>query len=104
MRHSGRFGKVVVDGTAVATISAFTYDQGRKRTPATCMGDANEVEIQGLPAVKGDWSGFWDDTDKTPFTATNKSLPCDLILYLDYTNTPEAYADGRPPPPPPPPP
>jgi hypothetical protein len=93
-RHSGRFGKIFISGTAVGSIKSFKLSLKRKKTDVTCMGDANEVQVQGLPAVSGSYTGVWDDVDTAPFTAQASTTYVDMVLYLDYTNNPEKYAYG----------
>lgn len=58
------------------------------------MNDANEVQVMGLPAVSGSYTGVWDDTDSVAFNAQKKTTSAFLILYPDYTNNPERYAYG----------
>jgi hypothetical protein len=93
-RHSGRFGKIAISGTEIASIKSFKLSLKRKKTDVTCMGDDNEVQVQGLPAVSGSYTGFWDDSDLVPFQAQASTTYVDMILYLDYTNNPEYYAYG----------
>jgi hypothetical protein len=93
-RHSGRFGKIYIDGSPVGTIKSFKLSLKRKQTDVTCMGDLNEVQVMGLPAVSGSYTGVWDDADSVAFNAQKKTTYAQIVLYLDYTNNPEKYAYG----------
>ena len=93
-RHSGRFGKIFINGVAVTTIKSFKLSLKRKTVDVTCMGDANEVQVVGLAAVSGSYTGVWDDADSVAFTAQKSTTAVNMVLYLDYTNNPEKYAYG----------
>lgn len=93
-RHSGRYGKIYIDGTNVGSITSFNIDMSRKRVDVTAMGDTNTTEVQGLPAWKGDIQAFWDDTESAIFTAQASTTYCWLWLYFDYTNNSTKYGYG----------
>jgi len=45
----------------VAALNSWTLDLKRDRADATCFGDTNKVYVQGLPDIKGDIGGIWDE-------------------------------------------
>jgi len=45
----------------VAPLNSWTLDMARDRADATCFGDTNKVYVQGLPDIKGDIGGIWDE-------------------------------------------
>jgi len=45
----------------VASLNSWTLDMARDRADATCFGDTNKVYVQGLPDIKGDIGGIWDE-------------------------------------------
>jgi len=93
-RHSGRYGAIYVGGTKVVSIDSWRLSLKRKTIDVTCFGDTNEVQVVGLPATTGSFTGFWDDTDKVPFTAQAQTTYTSIILYTDYTNNIGSYAYG----------
>jgi len=46
----------------VAALNSWTLDLKRDRADATCFGDTNKQYVQGLPDIKGDIGGIWDET------------------------------------------
>ena len=48
---------------AVASLNKWSLDMARDRADATCFGDTNKVYVQGLPDIKGDIGGIWDETE-----------------------------------------
>ena len=93
-RHHGRYGKVYISGTAVASIDSWKLSLKRDKAEVTCFGDVNKVKVQGLPEFQGSWTGFWDDADTVPWTAQASATYVDMILYVDYTNNIGVYAYG----------
>jgi len=67
-RRHGSKGEVMMDpagGSAtviVAALNSWTLDLKRDRADATCFGDTNKQYVQGLPDIKGDITGIWDET------------------------------------------
>jgi hypothetical protein len=66
-RRHGSKGEVMMDpagGSAtviVAALNSWTLDLKRDRADATCFGDTNKQYVQGLPDIKGDITGIWDE-------------------------------------------
>ena len=67
-RRHGSKGEVLMDPTGgaltviVAALNSWTLDLKRDRADATCFGDTNKQYVQGLPDIKGDITGIWDET------------------------------------------
>ena len=93
-RHHGRFGKVVIGGTIVASIESWKLSMKKDKVDVTCFGDPNKVQVIGLGDFNGSYTGFWDDADTVPFTAQASSTFSNMILYVDYTNSVTKYAYG----------
>lgn len=70
-RRHGSKGDVMMDPTGgatavtVASLNSWTLDLARDRADATCFGDLNKVYVQGLPDIKGDLGGIWDEVAST---------------------------------------
>jgi hypothetical protein len=47
----------------VASLNKWSLDMARDRADATCFGDTNKVYVQGLPDIKGDLGGIWDEAN-----------------------------------------
>jgi hypothetical protein len=47
----------------VASVNSWSLDMARERADATCFGDTNRVAVQGLPSVKGDLGGIWNEAE-----------------------------------------
>jgi hypothetical protein len=66
-RRHGSKGEVMMDPTGgattviVAALNSWTLDLKRDRADATCFGDTNKQYVQGLPDIKGDITGIWDE-------------------------------------------
>lgn len=45
----------------VASLNKWSLDLKRDRADATCFGDTNKVYVQGLPDIKGELGGIWDE-------------------------------------------
>ena len=66
-RRHGSKGEVLMDPTGgaapviVAALNSWTLDLKRDRADATCFGDTNKQYVQGLPDIKGDITGIWDE-------------------------------------------
>lgn len=82
-------GKAVVylattgSGTAVpmVSLSDWTLDKSTNKVDVTAFGDLNTVSVQGLPALKGTFSGWFDDTDTSMFDGAISSDGVKIYLY-----------------------
>lgn len=67
-RQHGYKGQVLIDPAggstyvAVASLNSWTLDMTRDLVDVTAFQDANKQYVQGLPDVKGTYSGWWDPT------------------------------------------
>lgn len=67
--------------TTVLSLSAWTLDLSTDLVETTAFGDSNKTYVQGLRNVQGTLSGFWNDTESKPFTASTSADGCKLYLY-----------------------
>jgi len=69
------------NATNVIKLNHWAIDKSTDKIEVTAFGDTNKTYVQGLPDVKGTFSGFWDDTETKPFTAAASADGCKLYLY-----------------------
>jgi hypothetical protein len=65
----------------VLHINKWTMNRNTDKIEVTSFGDANKTYVQGLPDVKGSFSGFWDDTESKPFTGAASTSGVNIYLY-----------------------
>lgn len=75
-------------------MSAWSISLARDRVEVTAFGDTNKQYVQGLPDVSGTFSGFWDDTEDTMFTAADSADGTKIYLYPDAANAATKYWYG----------
>jgi hypothetical protein len=83
-----------VTGSGVAipiTQAAWSVNFTTDKINVTSFRDANKVNVVGLPDASGDFSGFWEDTETTLFSASRSTDGVKLYLYPDITNKPLSY-------------
>lgn len=84
--YPGRNGVVYISttgggvATAVIKLNKWAVDSSTDKIPTTSFGDANKTYVQGLPDIKGSFSGFWDDTE-TKIT-TGAASTTGIVMYL----------------------
>jgi hypothetical protein len=99
-RYPGRKAAVLIStsGTGVASvmiaISQWSCDETTDKIPVTAFQDPNKTYVQGLPDIKGSFSGFWDDTESKLDTAASSNDGCKLYFYPDFSNAPSKYKCG----------
>ena len=98
-RHAGRFGAVYLSTTGAGaavpiTQAAWSANFTTDKINVTSFRDANKRQVVGLPDASGDFSGFWEDTETTMFTASRSSTGAKAYFYLDITNNPNSYVYG----------
>lgn len=84
----------------VASLNKWSLDMARDRADATCFGDTNKVYVQGLPDIKGDLGGIWDEAASQPLfevalgdvAALLKLIPSTLAPTYLFTGL--AYLDA----------
>jgi len=79
-RYHGSKGIVRMNGAVVA-MATWDLDKSTDKVDVTSFGDLNKVSVQGLPAVKGTISGFWDSGDTTMLAASESATGTTLVLY-----------------------
>lgn len=86
-RYHGRKGVVYIStsGTGAAAsaigLTVWSIDRSTDKVDVTSFGDTNKQYVQGLPDVKGTFSGNWDDTETKLITAAASSDGCKIYLY-----------------------
>lgn len=85
-------------GTAASVLHLNTWSLNRDTdtVEVTSFGDSNKTYVQGLPDLKGKFSGFWDDTETKPFAAAASTDGCKVYLYpsSDLAQSGGKYAYG----------
>lgn len=85
--YAGRKGVIYMSTTGSGTatnvikMNKWTINRTTDKLETTAFGDANKTYVQGLPDLKGTFSGFWDDTESKPFTGASSSSGVLLYLY-----------------------
>jgi hypothetical protein len=80
MRYHGKKGSVKIGGTAVLSLSSWTYDAATDKSDVTAFGDTNKQYVTGLPDVKGSLAGWFDDAEPDLFLAAEGGIPVALDL------------------------
>lgn len=99
-RYHGKSGQVYVSTTgsgnavAVSGLSSWSLSLAKDRVDVTAFGDSNKQKVQGLAEVSGNFSGFFDDTDSTLFSAADSADGCKIYLYPDAANAASKYWYG----------
>lgn len=89
--HPARTAVVYISTTGAgapsnaAQLNKWTINRTTDKIEVTSFGDANKTYVQGLPDVKGTFSGFWNDTESKPFTGAASSTGINMYLYPDST-------------------
>ena len=79
-RYHGSKAIVRINGSIVAQ-ATWTLDKSTQKVDVTEFGDTNMVSVQGLPAVKGTLTGFWDSSDLTFLAASENATGASIVLY-----------------------
>lgn len=97
--YPGRQGVVYISTSASGTatnvikLSAWSLNRETDKIEITSFGDSNKTYVQGLPDLKGSFSGFWDDSETKPFSAAASTDGCKVYLYPSAT-APSKFASG----------
>jgi hypothetical protein len=99
MRLAGRNAEIKITvgaGTAmVVPMSSYSMNMETERIDATNFGDPNKVEVQGLPSLGGDFSGFYESTASYQlFAAALAPAPPTLSIAPDSINFPTWLVTG----------
>jgi hypothetical protein len=81
-RYHGKTGKVSMGTPAVPVLSLnkWTLNAATDKADVTAFGDVNKVYVQGLPDLKGQVAGWFDDQESALFDAADATAPVDLEL------------------------
>jgi hypothetical protein len=82
MRYHGKTGSVSIGTPAVPVLSLnkWSLDAATDKVDVTAFGDVNKQYVQGLPDLKGNIAGFFDDQEDAFFVAADSPTPVDLEL------------------------
>lgn len=85
-RYPARKGVVYIStgagvASAVLGINKWTLNKTTDKIDVTSFGDVNKTYVQGLPDIKGSFSGFWDDTETKLFTGAASATGVNIYLY-----------------------
>lgn len=76
------------------TMAAWSANFNTEKIDVTSFRDANMVKVAGIPDAAGDFSGFWDNSETTLFTASRSTTGVKAYFYPDITNNPNSYVYG----------
>lgn len=103
-RIHGRSGRLYADfsaaggGSATPVVSQKTWEinASSDRVDVTCMGDQNKTYLQGLPDAQGSFTGLYDDSGDTAYSAARDiSANSARVFYLYPTvNSSGSYFYG----------
>lgn len=71
---------------AVCLITEYTLDRTSDKVETTALGDNNKTYVKGLDDVKGTFSGQFDSTDDTLFTAAESPDGVQIEIYPSITS------------------
>jgi hypothetical protein len=97
--YAGRKGVVYMStslagaASQVIKLNSWSINRTTDKIEVTSFGDANKTYVQGLPDVKGEFKGFWDDTESKPFTGAGSSTGVNIYLYPS-SDSPTKYWYG----------
>ena len=85
--YHGRDGAVYISttGTGTAspalTLTAWTADRSTARIDVTNFDSVNQEELQGWPALRGTFEGYWNTDETKLFAASTSADGIKLYLY-----------------------
>ena len=70
-------------GTAspLLTMTAWTMDRSTARVDVTNFDSVNQEELQGWPALRGTFEGYWNSDETKLFTAATSADGLKMYLY-----------------------
>ena len=86
-RYPGKKGVVYIStsGSTVATnvlaLTKWSLDSQTEKLDVTAFNDGNKQYVQGFKDIKGDLSGFWDDTESKLFSGADSNDGVLMYLY-----------------------
>jgi hypothetical protein len=98
-RRAGRNGAVYMSTTGSGnainlTLATWDVNFSTQKIDVTSFRDANMVKVQGLPDAQGNFSGFWETSETTLYTASRSTDGVKIYLYPDIVNNATAYVYG----------
>jgi hypothetical protein len=72
-----------IPGTAapLMTMTAWTMDRSTARVDVTNFDSVNQEEMQGWPALKGTFEGYWNSDETKLFAASQSGTGIYMYLY-----------------------
>lgn len=98
-RYPGKKGVVYIStsgsGTAtnVIALTKWTVDSQTEKLDVTAFMDRNKRYVNGFKDIKGDLSGFWDDTEDKLFSGADSNDGVVMYLYPS-ADAPSKYFYG----------
>lgn len=94
-RLHGRTGRLYADfsaagggsATPVAALKSWEINASSDRVDVTAMGDSNKQYLQGLPDAQGSFSGFYDDSSDTAYSAARDISSNAARKFYQYPST-----------------
>jgi hypothetical protein len=62
-------------------MTAWTMDRSTERVDVTNFDSTNQEELQGWPALRGTFEGYWNSDETKLFTAANSPDGVKMYLY-----------------------
>ena len=85
--YHGRDAAIYISTTAAGvagpllTMTAWTMDRSTARVDVTNFDSTNQEELQGWPALRGTFEGFWNDSETKLFAASTSPNGVNMYLY-----------------------
>jgi hypothetical protein len=85
--YHGRDAAIYVSTSATGTASrlltmtAWTMDRSTDRVDVTNFDSINQEELQGWPALRGTFEGYWNSDETKLFAAANSADGIKMYLY-----------------------
>ena len=85
--YHGRDGAIYISTTATGTpsnlltMTAWTMDRSTARVDVTNFDSINQEELQGWPALRGTFEGYWNTDETKLFAASTSADGVKLYLY-----------------------
>lgn len=85
--YHGRDGKIYISTTATGTpsplltMTAWTMDRSTERVDVTNFDSINQEELQGWPALRGTFEGYWNNSETKLFAGATSANGVKAIFY-----------------------
>src|SRR4030095_14176232 len=85
--YHGRDAAIYISTSATTTagpllrMTAWTSDQSTERTDVTNFDSTTQEEVQGWPALRGTFEGYWNSDETKLFSASRSADGLKMYLY-----------------------